>query len=199
MRAARRSIWRFSVLPLSLWRSRPPSALTRRKIRLVLDGHLGGRRRIAQPQSRVCGGRSAPARRKAGGAQGIMHHKFVLLRPKAVVTGSFNWTRSAEHINYENAHLDRRCSSTAAQYAPGVSKTMGPRAGHTGQPMAGRGSRNAKPPKRRTSISRKIKKALNVIMAQHAGHIQRENENILHIGFDDSFLGARHDERSDHR
>merc|ERR1712080_670005 len=31
-----------------------------------------------------------------------MHHKFCVMDGKMVMTGSFNWTRSAAHKNYEN-------------------------------------------------------------------------------------------------
>ena len=38
-----------------------------------------------------------------GEGRGIMHNKFALFDNKLLVTGSFNWTDSAEHYNYENA------------------------------------------------------------------------------------------------
>jgi phosphatidylserine/phosphatidylglycerophosphate/cardiolipin synthase-like enzyme len=31
-----------------------------------------------------------------------MHHKFVILDGRAVLTGSYNWTLESEHQNYEN-------------------------------------------------------------------------------------------------
>jgi cardiolipin hydrolase len=31
-----------------------------------------------------------------------MHHKFALIDDKILITGSYNWTRSAAHYNYEN-------------------------------------------------------------------------------------------------
>jgi len=31
-----------------------------------------------------------------------MHHKFAVIDGKVLLTGSFNWTASAEHLNYEN-------------------------------------------------------------------------------------------------
>lgn len=33
---------------------------------------------------------------------GIMHHKFAIFDRREVATGSYNWTRSAEHFNNEN-------------------------------------------------------------------------------------------------
>lgn len=35
--------------------------------------------------------------------RGIMHNKFAILDNKLLITGSYNWTYSAEHFNYENA------------------------------------------------------------------------------------------------
>lgn len=34
--------------------------------------------------------------------QSLMHHKFAVFDERLVVTGSYNWTNSAEHTNYEN-------------------------------------------------------------------------------------------------
>jgi len=34
--------------------------------------------------------------------QSLMHHKFAIVDRKKVITGSFNWTRSASEINNEN-------------------------------------------------------------------------------------------------
>jgi len=34
--------------------------------------------------------------------QGIMHNKFAIFDKKLLSTGSYNWTESAEHKNYEN-------------------------------------------------------------------------------------------------
>ena len=31
-----------------------------------------------------------------------MHNKFAVFDERLVVTGSYNWTNSAEHANYEN-------------------------------------------------------------------------------------------------
>lgn len=38
-----------------------------------------------------------------GKGRGIMHNKFAIFDGKLMVTGSYNWTDSAEHYNYENA------------------------------------------------------------------------------------------------
>ena len=38
-----------------------------------------------------------------GKGRGIMHNKFAIFDGKLMVTGSYNWTESAEHYNYENS------------------------------------------------------------------------------------------------
>lgn len=37
--------------------------------------------------------------------QSLMHHKFAIFDDRLVATGSYNWTQSAEHANYENLVL----------------------------------------------------------------------------------------------
>ncbi len=37
-----------------------------------------------------------------GNGRGIMHHKFAIFDGKLLVTGSYNWTDSAEQFNHEN-------------------------------------------------------------------------------------------------
>lgn len=37
-----------------------------------------------------------------GNGRGIMHHKFAIFDGKLLVTGSYNWTDSAERFNHEN-------------------------------------------------------------------------------------------------
>jgi len=34
--------------------------------------------------------------------EGLMHHKFAVIDDKIVITGSYNWTATAEFANYEN-------------------------------------------------------------------------------------------------
>ncbi len=43
-----------------------------------------------------------------------MHHKFAVIDRKYTITGSYNWTRSAEVRNYENVLLTDRKSITKA-------------------------------------------------------------------------------------
>lgn len=37
------------------------------------------------------------------GRNGLMHNKFAVFDHKLLLTGSYNWTETAEHYNYENA------------------------------------------------------------------------------------------------
>lgn len=39
--------------------------------------------------------------------KGLMHNKFAVIDRKTVITGSYNWTASAEEINYENLLIIR--------------------------------------------------------------------------------------------
>ena len=38
-----------------------------------------------------------------GKSRGIMHNKFAIFDKKLLFMGSYNWTKNAEHFNYENA------------------------------------------------------------------------------------------------
>ncbi len=40
---------------------------------------------------------------KGKGKNGLMHNKFAIFDHKLLLTGSYNWTETAEHYNYENA------------------------------------------------------------------------------------------------
>src|SRR3990170_360737 len=46
--------------------------------------------------------RGVKVRLARGSARGIMHHKFAIFDGKLLVTGSYNWTDSAERLNREN-------------------------------------------------------------------------------------------------
>ena len=43
-----------------------------------------------------------PIRSLGVAEQSLMHNKFAIFDESLVVTGSYNWTNSAEHANYEN-------------------------------------------------------------------------------------------------
>jgi mitochondrial cardiolipin hydrolase len=75
-------------------------------LRIILDAGYGARRSggiikemLFRPDEvRYLGGKWSRGR-------GAMHHKFAIFDQKRVVTGSFNWTPGAEHVNYENVLL----------------------------------------------------------------------------------------------
>jgi mitochondrial cardiolipin hydrolase len=46
--------------------------------------------------------------------RGAMHHKFAVFDGAEVVTGSYNWTPGAQHINYENVIVDEDPATTYA-------------------------------------------------------------------------------------
>ncbi len=43
-----------------------------------------------------------PVRSLGVAEQSLMHNKFAVFDERLLVTGSYNWTNSAEHANYEN-------------------------------------------------------------------------------------------------
>jgi len=47
-------------------------------------------------------GKGVKVRLARGIGRGIMHHKFAIFDGKLLVTGSYNWTDSAERYNHEN-------------------------------------------------------------------------------------------------
>lgn len=68
------------------------------KVRLYLDAEQAAGK---YSKSRFFENRGLAVRYYHG--EGIMHHKFAVIDGKTVVTGSYNWTASAEERNRENA------------------------------------------------------------------------------------------------
>ena len=52
---------------------------------------------------------------KGKGRNGLMHNKFAIFDHQLLLTGSYNWTETAEHYNYENA-LFLRDKSLVKEY-----------------------------------------------------------------------------------
>ncbi len=48
--------------------------------------------------------------------RGLMHQKFAVIDSRIVLTGSYNWTASAESINHENLLLFRDAGPLAEEY-----------------------------------------------------------------------------------
>ena len=81
------------------------------KVRVYLDrGQAEGR----YAKGRFLAQRGIPVRYYRG--EGLMHHKFAVLDGREVITGSYNWTASAEEKNKENA-LILKGQELAAAYA----------------------------------------------------------------------------------
>lgn len=52
---------------------------------------------------------------KLDGKSGLMHHKFAVIDGRVVVTGSYNWSQSAEDANMENVVI-LRCGCGLAEF-----------------------------------------------------------------------------------
>ncbi|MFQ5684056.1 MAG: phospholipase D family protein [Candidatus Binatia bacterium] len=91
------------------------------KIRVVLDREFDKERRSSKGSfleqqgllvRRVSG--LSSERRDRG--PGLMHQKFAVIDRSVVVTGSYNWTLSADNINDENLLLFRDAGPLAEEY-----------------------------------------------------------------------------------
>ena len=69
------------------------------RIRVVADEGASRGRRCVVPLLEKFG---IPVRYKRGSGGGLMHNKYAVIDGKIVITGSFNWTKSAEYRNDEN-------------------------------------------------------------------------------------------------
>lgn len=81
------------------------------KVRVYMDK---SQRTQKYSKSRFLEKRKVPVRYHTG--SGLMHNKFAVIDGKVVVTGSFNWTASAEEKNEENL-LIIRDADVAKAYA----------------------------------------------------------------------------------
>ncbi len=64
---------------------------------------------------------------------GLMHHKFLLIDDSVLITGSFNWTASAESINDENIILLKGFPSTFRSYMGEFKRLWGDGRTYTGK------------------------------------------------------------------
>jgi len=69
------------------------------KVRVVADEGSARSRNSVLPFLESVG---IPVRYKRGSGGGLMHNKYAVIDGKTVITGSFNWTVSAERRNDEN-------------------------------------------------------------------------------------------------
>lgn len=54
--------------------------------------------------------------RRNGNYEGIMHHKFSIIDGKTLITGSYNWTHSAEDLNDENVLIIKDAEDIIKDY-----------------------------------------------------------------------------------
>ncbi len=83
------------------------------KVRVIID--------IGTARSKHCMGpllerAGIPVRYKKGSGGGLMHNKYAVIDGRTVVTGSFNWTNSAEKRNDENLVVITNSPATAKRY-----------------------------------------------------------------------------------
>ncbi len=74
------------------------------KVRIIMDRETARSRSSVLPLLLKEG---IPVRLKRGSRGGLMHNKYAIVDGKVVLTGSFNWTRSAETRNDENLVIIR--------------------------------------------------------------------------------------------
>lgn len=69
------------------------------RVRVIIDRSTAKSKRCMAPLLERAG---IPVKFKRGTGGGLMHNKFAVIDGKTVITGSFNWTVSAEKRNDEN-------------------------------------------------------------------------------------------------
>jgi phosphatidylserine/phosphatidylglycerophosphate/cardiolipin synthase-like enzyme len=89
------------------------------KVRVVLDEEFD--QENAYSKGSFLGKHGLQVRRVSGLAKknqqsGLMHQKFAVIDRKVVLTGSYNWTASAENFNDENLLLFRDSGPLADEY-----------------------------------------------------------------------------------
>lgn len=90
-------------------------------VQVVLDqefdtGNESSKGSLLRQQGLPVRGISGFQRGKPEGGTGLMHQKFAVIDRRAVLTGSYNWTVSAENFNDENLLLFRDAAPLAEEY-----------------------------------------------------------------------------------
>jgi phosphatidylserine/phosphatidylglycerophosphate/cardiolipin synthase-like enzyme len=90
-------------------------------VQVVLDREFDAR--TENSKGKFLEGQKIPVRRVSGTKPvalekdaGLMHQKFAVIDRKNIVTGSYNWTHSAESFNDENLLLFRDAGPLAEEY-----------------------------------------------------------------------------------
>ena len=83
------------------------------RVRVLIDEGTAKSRNSVVPILETAG---IPVRLKRGSSGGLMHHKYAVIDHSVVITGSFNWTVSAEKRNDENLLIFRSAPKLAGAY-----------------------------------------------------------------------------------
>jgi len=89
------------------------------KVRVVMDEGGAKNRSSAYPYLVKYG---IPVRIKRGTGGGLMHHKYAIIDGRVLITGSFNWTKSAEKRNDENLLVLENAPSIVKLYQENFEK-----------------------------------------------------------------------------
>lgn len=90
------------------------------KVRVMMDGEKSDE--IRYSKHRFLEGKGIEVRldethlSKVGKHQGIMHNKFSIIDSNVLITGSYNWTHSAENLNDENILIVRGSKQITKEY-----------------------------------------------------------------------------------
>jgi phosphatidylserine/phosphatidylglycerophosphate/cardiolipin synthase-like enzyme len=90
-------------------------------VRVIIDREYDGA--TDRSKGRFLESQKIPVRRlsgvKANTAEkdgGLMHQKFAVIDGSLLFTGSYNWTRAADHLNDENLLMFRNAGALAEEY-----------------------------------------------------------------------------------
>jgi phosphatidylserine/phosphatidylglycerophosphate/cardiolipin synthase-like enzyme len=89
------------------------------KVRVVADEGSARSRNSVLPLLEAVG---IEVRYKRGSGGGLMHNKYAVIDGKTVITGSFNWTVSAEKRNDENLLVIKRLPALVEAYEKNFEK-----------------------------------------------------------------------------
>ncbi|GAB6077083.1 phospholipase D family nuclease [Desulfurobacterium crinifex] len=83
------------------------------RVRVIIDQGTARSKNCVGPVLEAAG---IPVRYKKGNGGGLMHHKYAVIDGKILITGSFNWTVSAEKRNDENLVVIKGASEVIDAY-----------------------------------------------------------------------------------
>ncbi|ADY73233.1 phospholipase D/Transphosphatidylase [Desulfurobacterium thermolithotrophum DSM 11699] len=89
------------------------------KVRVIIDQGTARARNCVGP---ILEAEGIPVRYKRGSGGGLMHNKYAVIDGKTLITGSFNWTRSAEKRNDENLVVIKNANEVIKAYKDNFEK-----------------------------------------------------------------------------